>query len=134
MGVCAFVASGLNFDVDGYLKKSPFKPMTVFRKGEVPTKDPNPQPRPNSGFVAIVAHTPEPGILNEIPKALTFLIKHEREFLRLRDLGVDNSLLDFCVENQGKIQESNYLPPELIAALARFRMGLIFSTIQLPRG
>jgi hypothetical protein len=32
------------------------------------------------------------------------------------------------------IQQSEYLPPELIIALGRFGMGLIFSTVQLPKG
>ena len=52
MGVCVFVASGLDFDVDRYLAGSPFKAMMVFRKGDVPPEN-NPQrlPRPDSGFV-----------------------------------------------------------------------------------
>ncbi len=39
MGVCAFVASALNFDADRYLENSPFKAMAAFRKGEVPPED-----------------------------------------------------------------------------------------------
>jgi hypothetical protein len=135
MGVCVFVASGLNFDVDGYLPKSPFKAMRVFRKGHIPPKDnPQHQPRPDSGFVVMVAQSPEPGLSHEIPEAFKFLLKNEQEILRLKNLGVDNSLFDFGVEHQGMIQQSEYLPPELIIALGRFGMGLIFSTVQLPKG
>jgi hypothetical protein len=32
------------------------------------------------------------------------------------------------------MQQAEYLPPELIGALGRFGMGLIFSVVQLPRG
>jgi len=32
MGFCVFVASGLNFDVDSYLKSSPFKAGLYFEK------------------------------------------------------------------------------------------------------
>lgn len=135
MGVCVFVASGLNFDVDGYLRKGPFKPVSVFRKGEIPPMDnPQHQPRPDSGFVVLVAQTPDLGLSRELPEALKFLLTHEQEILRLKDLGVDNMLLDFGVEHQGKLQEAKYLPPELIIALGRFGMGLIFSTVELPKG
>jgi hypothetical protein len=41
MGTCMFVASGLDFDVDAYFPSSPFKEQiaTVFRKGQIPTRD-----------------------------------------------------------------------------------------------
>jgi hypothetical protein len=130
-----FVASGLNFDVDGYLPKSPFKAVCVFRKGTVPPMDnPEHQPRPDSGFVVLVGQSQDPGLSHEVSEALKFLSKHEQEILRLRNHGVDNSLFDFGVERQGMMQEAKYLPPELIAALARFSMGLIFSTVQFPKG
>ena len=82
----------------------------------------------------MVAQSPEPGLSHEIPKAFKFLFKNEQEILRLKDLGVDNMLLDFGVEHRGVIQEAEYLPPELIIALGRFGMGLIFSTVQIPKG
>ena len=135
MGVCMFVASGFNFDVDGYLRKSPFKPVSVFRKGTVPPKDnPQNQPRPDSGFVVLVAQSRDAGLSHELPEALKFLLNNEQEILSLRSFGVDNSLFDFGIERQGMIQGAQYLPPDLIIALGRFGMGLIFSTLQLPKG
>jgi hypothetical protein len=135
MGVCVFVASGLNFDMDGYLAKSPFKTMSVFRKGDIPPKDnPQRQPRADSGFTVLVAQSQGAGLSKEVPEALLFLSRHKQEMLRLRNHGVDNLLFDFGMESQGMIQQAEYLPPELIAALARFDMGLIFSTVQIPKG
>jgi len=32
------------------------------------------------------------------------------------------------------IERAQYLPPELIVALSRYHMGLIFSTIRIPSG
>ena len=135
MGVCALVVSGLDFDVDRYLKGGPFKAISVFRKGQIPHKDnPTRQPRPDSGFIAIVSEDREPGLSQQFKDALAFLAEHEKEFGRLKDCGVDNMLLDFGLEVGDKIQQSGYMPPELILALGRFRMGLTFSAIQIPRG
>ncbi len=135
MGVCTFVARGLDFDVDRYLKGSLFKPMGVFHKGEIPPKD-NPQwrPRPDSGFVLVLSDDGKPGLTQQVEDALVFLLKHEKELDRLKRFGVDNMLLDFGVEVSFQIQHSEYLPPELMVALGRFRMGLVFTAIQLPRG
>ena len=99
MGVCAFVASGLNFDVDRYLKGSPFKAMSVFRKGQLPPKDnPQQQPRPDSGFVALLSQDREPNLSNQIKDGLEFLSNCEKELNRLKKCNVDNMLLDFGVE------------------------------------
>jgi hypothetical protein len=77
MSACVFVASGLNFDVDRYLRSSPFKAKTVFRKGEIPAKDnPDRQPRPDSGFVVIVSAADGHGLSAQVKAAVQFLIKH----------------------------------------------------------
>jgi len=130
MIVCLFVASGLSFDVDAYLKKSPFKAVQVFRKRDIPPKDnPKNKPRPDSGFVVIASQGS--GMLSD---ALKFLIKNEEELDRLKAYDVDNMLLDFGMEAGNELEKSEYLPPELIALLARFHMGLVFSVVQIPRG
>ena len=135
MGVCVFVASGLSFDVDRYLVGSPFKAMAVFRKGDVPPKNnPEKNPRPDSGFVVLLSGDREPGIRHQLRESLAFLDQHEAELKAMRKVGVDNMLLDLGVEVGEKLQQAEYLPPELIGALGRLGMGLIFSVVQLPRG
>ena len=129
MGACVFVASGLRFDVDGYLRTSPFKPASVFRKGEIPGKEST--ARPDSGFVVVVSEGP---VAELVESAMRFLASHEGDFQTMRQRGVDNLLLDVGVERTGKIQESRYLPPELIARMGELGLELIFSTVQLPRG
>ena len=135
MGVCTFVASGLNFDVDRYLTNSPFKVVSIFRQGEVPTKDnPELQPRPDSGFVVVVNEDRSCSLASQqIEASLIFLCKHEKDLERLKGFGVDVMLLNFGVDAEFP-QRSEYLPPDLIARLARFRMGLMFSVIQSPQG
>jgi hypothetical protein len=135
MGVCVFVASGLNFDVDGYLTGSPFKPMAVFRKGDVPPKNnPEGKPRPDSGFVVLINADQELGLGQQLKEAFAFLSQHEADLKAVRQVGVDNMLLDLGVQVGDKIQQAEYLPPELIAILGQLGMGLIFSVVQVPRG
>ena len=135
MGVCVFVASGLSFDVDRYLVGSPFKAIAVFRKGDVaPKNNPEQNPRPDSGFVVLLSGDREPGIRQQLREALAFLDQHEAELKAVRNVGVDNMLLDLGVEVGNELQQAEYLPPELIGALGRLGMGLIFSVVQLPRG
>lgn len=132
MGVCLFVASGLRFDVDRYLARSPFKPATVFRKGQIPPKE-NPEclARPDSGFVVLVSETEEPGIGSQLGPASEFLARHVKELRRLRECGADNMLLDLGIRVGGEMQQSDYLPPEFINALAALGLGIVFSTIQV---
>jgi hypothetical protein len=135
MGVCVFVASGLNFDVDRYLAGSSFKAMTVFHKGDVPPKNnPERKARPDSGFVVLIGGDQELGLGQQLGEALAFLTAHESELKKVRQVGVDNMLLDLGVQVGDKMQQAEYIPPELIAALGRLGMGLIFSVVQLPRG
>ena len=135
MGVCVFVASGLNFDVDGYLAGSPFKAMTVFRKGDIPPKNnPERKSRPDSGLVVLISGDREPDLGQQLKEALAFLDQHESELKALKEVGVDNMLLDLGVQVSGKLRQAEYLPAEVIAALGRLGMGLIFSVVQLPQG
>ena len=131
MGVCAFMASGVNFDVDRYLESSPFKATVVFRKGEMPAKD---YTRPDSGFVMVVSEDPGTDPTQKIRGAVLFLVQHEKELDRLRDIGAEHLLLDVGFETDDKLQHTEFLPPELIAILTRFRMGLAISAHQFPRG
>jgi hypothetical protein len=132
MGVCVFVASGLGFDVDSYLKKCPFKPAAVFRRGTVPAKET--VPRPDSGFVVAVADRAGLGMEDMAEAALTFLSNYEQEFSALRKCGADNLLLDFGVERSGQIQDSHYLAPDVVSRLAGLGFGLMFSSVQFPSG
>ena len=126
MGSCVFCASGLNFDVDSYLRGQPFQVALIFRKGGLP-------PRPDSGFVVKISSDQEPGLSRQISDALQFLHQNEERIIRMRECGVDNQLLDFGVPSQAVEQHAHYLAPELMIALGRFRMGLIFSVVDLQR-
>jgi hypothetical protein len=135
MGVCVFAASGLNFDVDRYLASSPFKATSVFRKGDVPPmNNPERKSKPESGFVVIVSGDQEVGLVPQLKEAWAFLNEYGAELQAMRKVGVDNMLLDFGMQVTDKIQQVEYFPPELIMALGRLGLGLMFSVVQIPRG
>ncbi len=124
----------MNFDVDAYLSSSPFKAVSVFRKGESPPNTNPAQPkRLDSGIVVMVSEDAQPGVSGQIGKALSFIQRNEKELNRLKQLGIDRMLLDFRVQVGDSAHQSDYLPPELVWAMARFRMGLVVSTIQPAR-
>ena|SRR6266404_1800282 len=127
MGVCVLVTSGENFDVDEYLRESPFKPQQIYRRGEIPSKD-NPEQRPltESGFTLLVSQDEYPQLIEQVVHALRYW---EEELQWLTDAGADKMLLDFGITEQTMLQRPQYLPPELISAMSRFEMGLVFSIV-----
>ena len=128
MGVCAFVASGVNFDVDEYVRDTSFEVLCVFHKGDPRSRsDPEKRPRPDSGFIAVVSHDDFPHLLDQVGEGLDFLNTHEKEFERLKGLGVDFMALDFRVPQQREDSKVHSVPPELVQAMGRFHMGLVFS-------
>jgi hypothetical protein len=132
MGVCVFVASGLNFRMDDFLRKNPFQTTSKFYKGAVLRRDL--VPRPDTGFTVLLGQDEDPTLQNQAQQAIRFLLKNERELEAMKEFGADNLLLDFGFAPPAQLQSSVYLPPELLLGMARFRLGLIFSVVQLPRG
>ena len=129
MGACLFVASGLQFDVDAYLPNAPFKPASVFRRDEVPRKES--VGRPDSGFLVLLA---EGGLSEQVTTARHFLARHATDLETMRRLGVDHLMFEFAVERGSELQQTEYLPPELIVEMGQSGMALSMSTVQLPRG
>lgn len=128
MGVCTFVASGLNFDVDAYLRVTPLEVMAVFHKGEVsPDAGPGTIPRPDSGFVACASNDDFPHLLDQFSDSVDFLEANARELERMKVLGADTMLLDFRVLQPHTDPKVHSVPPELVQAMSRFGMGFVFS-------
>ena len=90
--------------------------------------------RSDSGFVVLVSGDQELGLVPRLKEALAFLNEQGAELKAVRKVGVDNMLLDFGMQVTDKIQQVEYFPPELIMALGRLGLGLMFSVVQIPRG
>jgi hypothetical protein len=127
MGVCVLVASGAEFDVDRFLRDSPFKPHVVYHKGEIPAKDnPGGKPLTDSGFVLLVAQVEYPQLIEQVYRALVSLNK---EFQRLKDAGANKILLDFGITDKSLAQRSQFFFPELLSAMSSLGMGLVVSVV-----
>jgi hypothetical protein len=100
---CYFTASGRTFNVDSFLKRTTLDADAVFYCGQI-LKVPKGRLQKVSGFSVTINHTRVFGDLEaQIPKALSFLRKQQRELLRLsRFPGVSDLRLVFpCCRPEG---------------------------------
>ncbi len=132
MAVCVLVASGPEFEVDEYLRESPFQPQQVYHKGELPAgTNPEPEPLAESGFALLVGQEDYPELVELVVQALDYW---DEELHELSNAGAEKLVLDFGIAEESLVQHPHYLPPELIAAMNRLEMGLVFSVVRQPKG
>ena len=107
--------------------------LSLFHKGDArPEGDSEEGPRPDSGFVAVVSHDEFPHLLDQVAEAMDFLDMREQDLQRLTELGVDRMALDFRVQQESGPAPTHHLPRELIAAMSRWHMELVFSVEAEP--
>jgi len=132
MGVCMFTASGLNFDVDGFLRGSSLKPFTVYHQGESPKAGNilfRPQEEP--GFMLLVSHDDKPKLVEQGLAALDFIAANNQEFEHLIEVGAEKLLLNFGLAKHQIAKRPQYLPPELLLAMGRSGIGLVFAVVDI---
>lgn len=98
--MCVLRAYGKKFDVDSFLKRSPWKPIAVFRRGEkrgVLSKKKNTE----SSFNLDVSDASWLNLTAQLRDAKKFIQKNKKELRRLKKFaGVDSVVLDFPLENR----------------------------------
>jgi len=114
MAGCLLRASGLNFDVESFLKGSALRPAVVYKKGQR-RRPASRGPQTASGFNAVVSAR-EDSLESQVAEALSFVRTNTAELQRLRKFpGVDEVVLDFACP-QGEIAtRSARFPAELLA-------------------
>ena len=111
---CTLRASGAAFDVDGFLKDSPFKPSVMYRKGQR-RRPASRGAQTASGFNVVITENDEPK--EQVHRALAFLRENRDELLRLmRYDGVETVILDLSCPQKEFVARSAHLPAELLAA------------------
>lgn len=111
---CTLRASGVHFDVDGFLKTSGFRPTVVYRKGQR-RRPASRGSQKASGFNLTLTESDDPK--EQIKRALTFLTKERDELQRLvRFGGIDDVVLDFSCAQREFVTRTARLPAELLTA------------------
>lgn len=135
MGICAFVATGPKFDVDEYLRNSPFKPFMVYHPGEaLKLGEMTWRPQKEAGFMMLVGKDEQPNVLEVGLKALGFLSENKDQLERMRNAGAEKMHLDFAIAKHQFSERAQYLPPDLLLVMGQSRVGLVFSVIDSPKG
>jgi hypothetical protein len=70
-------------------------------------------------------------LIEQVGRALDYW---DEELHQLNDAGADKMVLDFGITEKTMLQRPQFLPPELIAAMSRLDMGLVFSVVREPTG
>ncbi len=113
---CVLRASGKSFDVDAFLATSPFKPESVFRKGElIAPHQADGAARATGGFNLSVSAASMDDLAAQVDDATRFLDEHEEELRRLGGFdGVDIVFLDFLVRWREAAVHTDAFPSDLL--------------------
>ena len=107
-GMCVLRAWGKNFDVDRFLKRSPWKPCAIFRRGEKRGILGN-KKNAESSFNLGVSEASWLDLAAQVRDATKFIQKHKSELRRLKRFpGVEGVVLDFPVEDRMSENKMTY--------------------------
>ncbi|HEY8131308.1 MAG TPA: hypothetical protein VII12_05410 [Thermoanaerobaculia bacterium] len=119
---CVLRASGAKFDVDSFLKTSPFKADVIYRKGQR-RRPASRGAQTASGFNVAISDSDDPQV--QVEKALAFVRKHHDELLRLvRFGGIEDVILDFACPQKEFVARTARLPGELLTAAGALGMDV----------
>lgn len=130
---CVLRAAGKYFDADAFLKKSKFKPLAVFCRGEPKSKYNPCRINIESNINIAVSNASFGNMKRQIRDAISFLTKNKTEIQRLmRFKGIEGAELDFaCHKNEKFLQEVEF-PPELIELAASLSLSIKLSQYSKP--
>lgn len=132
---CVLRAYGAEFDVDDFLRNSPFKALVVVHRGDKRAHGSKLSDLryDRSGVNISVSTCDFSDLTGQIKDATQFLNDNAQELRRLRDLpGVEGIDLDFPVEERDVIFQRDAFPPHLLAHMGELRIGLVVSRYPAP--
>jgi len=111
---CVLRASGSSFDVDAFLKDSPFKPDIVYRKGQR-RRPASRGAQTSSGFNVVITESEDPD--DQVKRATKFLRDHQKELLRLmKAKGVTNVTVEITCPQKEFVARTAHLPNALLTS------------------
>ena len=129
---CVLRASGKQFDVDAFLKKSKLDPCAVYRRGEPKSKrKPKGKKSTHSGINVPVSNASFDNLKRQIKDATKFLLENKSEIRKLTKFkGVEGIELDFAIRKRDTFTQSDEFPAELITIAGS--LGLSINLSQYP--
>jgi hypothetical protein len=132
---CILRASGPLFDVDEFLRYSPFAPTKVFHKGELRSPHPSSKTAETSGSNLVVSPAGFDDLPRQIADAMEFLNQHKQELSRLATFpGVEGVTLDFGIPRREVVAQFDRFPPRLLALAGSLGVGIELSHYPLSDG
>jgi len=121
-------ASGKNFGVDTFLKKTNLKASAVFRRGE-PKSVNNPRKvYLRSGVNIVVSNASFDNIRKQVKDAIRFLEKNKAEIKRLMKFkGIEGAELDFGASKKDQFIQEVEFPSELIVLASSLGLSIKLS-------
>ena len=106
--------SGATFDVDAFLKESPFKPDIVYRKGQR-RRPASRGAQTSSGFNVLISESEDPD--EQVKSATRFLRDNRTELLRImKTKGIDNVTIEISCPQKEFVARTAHLPTPLLGA------------------
>jgi hypothetical protein len=84
--------------------------------------------------MVLVSHDDKPNLVEQGLAALDFIAANNQEFEHLREVGAEKLLLNFGLVKPQIAKRPQYLPPELLLAMGRLGIGLVFAAVDLGKG
>ena len=129
---CVLRAIGTDFDVDEFLKDSPFADAAAFHRGEPRAPGGEGERRAASGFNVDIG----PGLSElrlQVQAARRFLREHEDELRRLGSFdGVEEVCLDFGIPRRAGAEESDLFPADLLWQAGALDIDLVVTGYREP--
>src|SRR5262245_8829622 len=120
--MCVLRASGVEFDVDEFLRSSSLKPCAIHRRDQLHLATAHARERVHeaSGLAIAVSGASWSDLATQIADAERFLASHREEIMRLVQFpGVDESMLDFSLDlriGNGVAAQFDRFPASLVGA------------------
>jgi len=129
--MCVLRASGIEFEVDRFLRKTPFTPCAVFRRGTSRSQNSSGPINKISGFNLVISNAPRDDLPAQVAEAEQFLAEHTREIRRLvRFPGLEGVGLDFAIHRRAAdaaIAQFYCFPASFVRTVARLGLSLELS-------
>jgi len=127
---CIFRAAGTNFDVDGFIAKSPLVADSLWRKGEkrFPRSKSSEEINGSSGIRVVASEADFSELFQQIEDVIVFLRQNQEPIKALASFpGVEGTVLDFGVEIYPPGWASFTFPPELLFLAGSVGVSLCLS-------